>query len=112
MKPSGTFLRTAFGLAVPTTFLAGADPLLKCIGRVFASFQQRVETLIAIASVVVLLCAAIVAQSLKARGGWRSPGVTAEQRISTYAQLSAALVPRRTSGRGPKGCLLCPAAPT
>lgn len=86
MEPRGTFLGTAFGLALLIALVAGAYLLLKYVGNVFAALPPQVETLAVITSVVALLCAVIIAEGLKARPNG-TQAIAVAQRIATYERL-------------------------
>ena len=86
MKPQGTFLGTAFGLALLFALVASAYLLLRYVGSVFGTLPPQMETLATIGSGVVLLSAVIIAEALKARpNGIQALG--AAQRIATYERL-------------------------
>jgi hypothetical protein len=87
LKTPGTGLRTVFGLALLFALLAVAYFLLKYVVGVFAGLGADVGTIAAIASVVAILCAAILAEGLKARGRTDQPAVTVAEKAAVYERL-------------------------
>jgi hypothetical protein len=65
-----TLLATVLGLALLVAFASGGYFVFKYVVGVFAGLDPQLASLTAIASVVALLCAAIIAGGLKAR--WRT----------------------------------------
>jgi hypothetical protein len=87
LKIFGTALGTVFGLALLFALLAGAYFLLAYVVGVFAGLGADAGTIAAIASVVAILCAAILAEGLKARGRIDQPAVTVAEKAAVYERL-------------------------
>jgi len=67
MKAFGTFLGVILGLALLAALLAGGYALFSYVVNLFDVLGPQLEPIVAIASIVALLCAVIIAGGLRAR---------------------------------------------
>ncbi len=95
MKRFGTFLGTIIGLALLAALLVGGYLLFRYVVGVFDTLDPQVETIVAIASIVALLCAVIIS------GGSKSccsnDGASA-QRSDVYERLALFCANRLKAG--------------
>jgi len=87
IKAFGNFLGVVLGLTLLVAFLAGGYFLFRYIVEVFGELDPAVATLTAIASVVALLCAAIIANGLRGRGQKHQETSIRADKAALYEQL-------------------------
>jgi hypothetical protein len=90
MEPSilkSTILATFFGFALLVALATGGYFVFKYVVDVFATLDPPFASLAAIASVVALLCAAIIAGGLRERGRTENCPLAMMQRAKLYERL-------------------------
>jgi hypothetical protein len=75
------------GFAVLAGLLAGAYFLYRYVTGVFATLDPQIEVVLAVASIVALLCAVIISEGLKARGRNDPYSIVAGEPAKTYERL-------------------------
>ncbi|MBW7899571.1 hypothetical protein B188_00310 [Candidatus Brocadiaceae bacterium B188] len=97
MKAFSTVLGMISGLALLAALLASGYFLFKYVVNIFGMLGPQYKTIVAIASIIVLLCAVIIAGGLRVR--CTSEGLAVKTNV--YARLavfSADLLRRNTTG--------------
>ncbi|MCJ7721066.1 hypothetical protein MUO98_01475 [Candidatus Bathyarchaeota archaeon] len=96
MKAINNFLGVVLGLALLAALLAGGYFLVKYAVGVFGRLDPQLATVTAIASVVALICAAIIANGLKSQDNETG---NHDEKAQLYQQLLYALCPSEPSER-------------
>lgn len=99
MKKFSTFLGLMFGLALLVAFLTGGYYLLEYIASLLGTLEPQLKILTIIASIVALLCAAIIVSGLKLVS---QNNVSAEM-VTLYQQLLSLCSERLKIESGGKG---------
>jgi hypothetical protein len=86
MRTFSTILGLLLGLALLAALAAGGYFLFKYAVTVFGTLEPQVATITATASVVALLCAAIIGRALKSRS---AHGGASVQKANVYERLAA-----------------------
>ena len=89
MKDFGTALGAVLVVTLLVAITAGGYFFFAYVVRVFGSLEPRVATLAAIASVVAILCAAIIGEGIKASGQRVLAAAFAAERVRLYERMLA-----------------------
>lgn len=87
MKAFSSFLGLIFGLALLAGLLAGGYFLFIYVAELFHALEQQLAAIMAIASMVALLCAIIIAGGLKSRNHKETNSRSATEKVNIYKQL-------------------------